>query len=195
MFSGRRSSHEWSAIMAVHVPLTTPSGRTLVKAGAASGLAFTAVFGWSLRRRLRSAASDPLDDALSGAEIGQPTSSVSRAPLREHVGGAVADTVAIPARPLRWIDARVGVRARAAAGIARIRGARVDRRYLRGLDAKASAAVRRVRPAVLDDLQVEPVVRIRRITSDTVRRLRARGTNGSQGVSTAVTSDDEPVEE
>jgi hypothetical protein len=39
------------------------------------------------------------------------------------------------------------------------------------------------------------VVRIRRITRDTVRRLRARGANGRQGVHTAVATADEPPTE
>lgn len=181
--------------MAVHAPLTTPSGRTLVKASAVGGLAFTAVFGWSLRRRVRSAAAEPSDDAGAGAESGPSSSGASRAPLREHVSGAMADTVAIPARPLRWIDSRVGVRSRVTARARRIRGVRIDRQRLHALDGIASAAVHRVRPAVLDDLRDEPVVRIRRITRDTVRRLRARGANGRQGVHTAVATADEPPTE
>ncbi len=181
--------------MAVHAPLTTPSGRTLVKASAVGGLAFTAVFGWSLRRRVRSAAAEPLDDATVGVESGPSGSGVSRAPLREHVSGAMADTVAIPVRPMRWIDSRVGVRSRVTARVRRIREARIDRRGLHALDGIASAAIHRVRPAVLDDLRDEPVVRIRRITRDTVRRLRARGANGSQGVSAVMTTADDPSSE
>ena len=186
--SGLRSSHDWSATMAVYAPLSAPSGRALVKASAAGGLAFTAIFGWSLRRRLRSAEADPSDDVT--VEVGDESASVSRAPLREHVGGAMSDTVAIPARPLRWIDARIGVRARAQARITRIRGARLDRRRLHALDGMASDAVRRVRPAVLADLRTEPVARVQRVTRDTVRRIRARGANGSQGVSAVSTSAD-----
>ena len=175
--------------MVVHAPLSAPSGRTLMKASAAGGLAFTAIFGWSLRRRLRSAEDDASDGAIDVA-VAEDSAIVSRVPLREHVGGAMNDTVAIPARPLRWIDARIGVGARAKVRITRIRGARIDRRRLHALDGMASDAVRRVRPAALDDFRAEPVARAKRVTRDTVRRLRARGANGRQGVSAVSTTAD-----
>ena len=174
--------------MAIHASLAAPAGPTLVKASAVSGLAFTAVFGWKLRQRMRVEAADSASDF----DEGQTTPTVSRTTLRGQVQGAFADTLAIPARPLRWIDSRVGVRARAGARIGRIPPLRRARERLPRLEALASAAARRLRPAALRELPAEPAVRIRRITSDAVRRFRDRGANGSDGARVPAATGDEP---